>query len=71
MQREDAPVPARGAGDLPVRVGPAGGNPVDWKPRSGVLAGQLPKSSPITFGFNAAGIVAEVGCEVFTGACRR
>jgi len=61
MQLEDAPVPPCGAGDLLVRVVAAGINPVDWKLRSGVMAAQVPKSFPITLGFDAAGIVIAVG----------
>jgi len=61
MQPEDAPVPACGAGDLLVRVVAAGVNPVDWKLRSGVMAAQVPKSFPVTLGFDAAGIVTVVG----------
>jgi len=64
MQLEDAPVPPCGAGDLLVRVIAAGINPVDWKLRSGVMAAQIPKSFPITLGFDAAGIVTAVGGEV-------
>ena len=64
MQLEDAPVPPCGAGDLLVRVVAAGINPIDWKLRSGVMAAQIPKSFPITLGFDAAGIVTAVGGEV-------
>ncbi len=63
-QLDDAPVPPCGAGDLLVRVVAAGVNPVDWKLRSGVMAAQIPKSFPITLGFDAAGIVTAVGGEV-------
>ena len=64
MQFEDAPVPPCGAGDLLVRVVAAGVNPIDWKMRTGVMAAQIPKSFPITLGFDAAGIVTAVGGEV-------
>jgi len=64
MQLEDAPVPPCGAGDLLVRVVAAGINPIDWKMRSGVMAAQVPKSFPITLGFDAAGVVTAVGGEV-------
>ena len=64
MQLEDAPVPACGAGALLVRVVAAGVNPIDWKLRSGVMAAQIPKTFPITLGFDAAGIVTAVGGEV-------
>ena len=65
MQLEDAPMPPCGAGDLLVRVVAAGVNPVDWKLRSGVMAAQIPKSFPITLGFDASGVVTAVGAEVF------
>ena len=61
MQLDDAPVPTCGAGDLLVRVIAAGVNPIDWKLRSGVMAAQIPKSFPITLGFDAVGIVTAVG----------
>ncbi len=64
MQLEDAPVPACGSGDLLVRVVAAGVNPVDWKLRSGFMAAQVPKSFPITLGFDAAGIVNAIGGDV-------
>jgi NADPH:quinone reductase-like Zn-dependent oxidoreductase len=64
MQLEDAPMPPCGAGDLLVRVVAAGVNPVDWKLRSGVMAAQIPKSFPITLGFDASGVVTAVGAEV-------
>ncbi len=64
MQLEDAPTPPCGAGDLLVRVVAAGVNPVDWKLRSGVMAAQIPKSFPITLGFDASGVVTAVGAEV-------
>ena len=64
MQLDEAPVPTCGAGDLLVRVVAAGVNPIDWKLRSGVMAAQIPKSFPITLGFDAAGVVTAVGGEV-------
>jgi len=64
MRLEDAPVPPCGAGDMLVRVVAAGVNPVDWKMRSGVMAAQIPKSFPVTLGFDAAGIVTALGGEV-------
>ena len=61
IQLDDAPVPACGANDVLVRVVAAGVNPVDWKFRAGVMAQAVPKASPITLGFDAAGAVAAVG----------
>ena len=64
LQLDDAPVPACGPGDVLVRVVAAGINPVDWKLRSGAMAGAVPKTFPFTLGSDAAGVVTGVGGEV-------
>jgi NADPH:quinone reductase-like Zn-dependent oxidoreductase len=62
-----------------VRVRAAGVNPVDAKIRDGALAGAFPASFPVILGWDAAGVVEQVGGavtwfkpgdEVF-GYCRR
>jgi NADPH:quinone reductase-like Zn-dependent oxidoreductase len=62
-----------------VRVRAAGLNPVDWKVREGRLAGAFPASFPVVLGWDAAGVVEEVGPAVtwfkpgdeVYGYCRR
>ena len=62
-----------------VRVRAAGLNPVDWKVREGRLAGRFPYRFPVILGWDAAGVVEEVGPAVtwfrpgdpVYGYCRR
>jgi NADPH:quinone reductase-like Zn-dependent oxidoreductase len=55
-----------GPGKLRIAVRAAGVNPIDWKMRSGALAGALPIAFPTTPGFEFAGVVDQVG-EGVTG----
>ena len=62
-----------------VRVRAAGLNPVDWKVREGRLAGAFPSRFPVVLGWDAAGVVEQVGPAVtwfkpgdqVYGYCRR
>jgi NADPH:quinone reductase-like Zn-dependent oxidoreductase len=62
-----------------VRIRAAGVNPVDYKVRGGYLAGALPYHFPVILGWDAAGVVEEVGPAVtwfkpgdeVYGYCRR
>jgi NADPH:quinone reductase-like Zn-dependent oxidoreductase len=56
--------PAPGAGQLLVRVRAAGVNPLDWKIRRGDLRIVMPQKFPWVPGYDAAGIVEEIGVEV-------
>src|SRR3954469_12399287 len=47
-----------------VRVRAAGLNPVDWKMREGGLAGGFPFQFPVILGWDAAGVVEQVGPAV-------
>lgn len=47
-----------------IRVRAAGLNPVDWKVREGSLAGRFPHVFPVVPGWDAAGVVEEVGPAV-------
>jgi NADPH:quinone reductase-like Zn-dependent oxidoreductase len=62
----DAPEPHAGPGQIRIAVKAAGVNPMDWKIRSGMLAGGKPLDAPSYVGFDAAGVVDEVG-EGVTG----
>ena len=57
----DVPEPHAGSGQIRVQVKAAAVNPVDWKTRSGMYAGGKPLDSPRGIGFDAAGVVDEVG----------
>ncbi|HEX2064633.1 MAG TPA: NADP-dependent oxidoreductase [Acidimicrobiales bacterium] len=66
LRYEEAPRPEPGAGEVLVQVRAAGVNPVDWKTRSG--AGMVKKFEgdrlPLVLGWDASGVVEEVGDEV-------
>lgn len=53
----DVPDPRAGAGQIRVRVRAAAVNPIDWKVRSGMMGGDLPKRT----GQEVAGVVDELG----------
>src|SRR3954471_15086059 len=62
----DAPEPHAGPGQVRVAVRAASVNPIDWKLLSGALAGGKPLAGPGYLGYDAAGVVDEVG-EGVTG----
>jgi NADPH:quinone reductase-like Zn-dependent oxidoreductase len=64
LELQDVPLPVHGPRDVLVRVVAAGVNPIDWKIRSGAVAGFFPVQPPVTLGWDAAGIVTAVGAEV-------
>jgi NADPH:quinone reductase-like Zn-dependent oxidoreductase len=53
--------PHAGAGEVRIRIVAAGVNPVDYKIRRGLLQGRLPHEMPIIPGWDAAGVIDEVG----------
>lgn len=56
----DMPEPHAGSGEVRIRVRAAGVNASDWKKRSGQMDQELPQ----TMGYEAAGVVDEVGDSV-------
>jgi NADPH:quinone reductase-like Zn-dependent oxidoreductase len=60
----DAPEPHAGAGQIRIAVRAASVNPIDWKALGGMLAGGKPLSGTGYLGFDAAGVVDEVGAGV-------
>ena len=64
MQLMDVPVPAVGAQEVLNQVKAAGVNPVDWKIREGFLRDMMPYEFPIILGWDAAGLVVDVGKNV-------
>ena len=64
----DVPEPHAGPGQVRVRVAAAGLNPIDWKLFGGRMGGDAP-TGPTVPGFDAAGVVDEVG-EGVTGVAR-
>ena len=57
----EAPEPHAGPGQIRIAVKAASVNGIDWKIRSGMLAGGKPLDAPSYLGFDAAGVVDEVG----------
>jgi len=61
LRYEDAPIPALTAGDVLVRVGAAGVNPVDWKVREGYLQKAIRYPLPMIPGWDVSGTVERIG----------
>jgi len=57
----EAPEPHAGPGQIRIAVRAAGVNPMDWKIRSGMVAQGKPLEDTTYLGFDAAGVVDEVG----------
>lgn len=53
--------PVTGPGEILIRIVAAGVNPVDWKIREGLLSGAFPHDFPLVPGWDAAGVVEELG----------
>jgi NADPH:quinone reductase-like Zn-dependent oxidoreductase len=62
----DAPEPHAGPGQIRIAVRAASVNPIDWKMLGGAMSGGEPLAGPGYLGFDAAGVVDEVG-EGVTG----
>ncbi len=62
----EAPDPHAGPGQIRIAVRAASVNPIDWTLMSGALSGGQPLDGPGYLGFDAAGVVDEVG-EGVTG----
>lgn len=64
LEWADAPEPHAGPGQIRVAVRAASVNPIDWKTVAGALAGGEPLPGPGYLGYDAAGVVDEVGDQV-------
>src|SRR3954463_5368933 len=60
----DAPTPHAGPGQIRIAVRAASVNPLDWKLLSGAMSGGEGLTGPAYLGFDAAGVVDEVGEDV-------
>lgn len=60
----EVPDPVVGPDSVLVRVRAAGINPVDYKIREGYLDGAFPSAFPLVLGWDAAGVVEQVGPAV-------
>src|ERR671921_2392216 len=66
LQWAEAPDPHAGAGQIRIAVRAASVNPIDWKAFSGAMSGGEPMAGTGYLGYDAAGVVNEVG-EGVTG----
>jgi NADPH:quinone reductase-like Zn-dependent oxidoreductase len=61
LEWAEAPDPHPGPGQIRIAVRAASVNPIDWKTISGVVAGGKPMVGTGYLGYDAAGVVDEVG----------
>jgi NADPH:quinone reductase-like Zn-dependent oxidoreductase len=64
MQIRDLPMPEIGADQVLLEVFAGSVNPIDWKIREGMMAARYGEEFPMVLGFDASGIVADVGDNV-------
>lgn len=64
LEWAEAPDPHAGPGQIRVAVRAASVNPIDWKTLAGALSGGEPLAGPGHLGYDAAGVVDEVGDQV-------
>jgi NADPH:quinone reductase-like Zn-dependent oxidoreductase len=64
LRLADVPEPRLLPDGVRIRVGAAGVNPVDWKTREGRQVPRFPHVFPVVLGWDAAGVVEEVGAAV-------
>src|SRR4051794_2037351 len=64
----DAPTPHAEPGQIRIAVRAASVNPLDWKQLTGAMSGGQAMSGPAYLGFDAAGVVDEVGEGVTAGS---
>ena len=57
----DAPAPHAAPGQIRIAVRAASVNPIDWKTFAGALSGGQPMAGTGYLGYDAAGVVDEVG----------
>src|SRR5437867_3957741 len=64
LEWAEAPEPHAGPGEIRIAVRAASVNPIDWKVFSGKMSGGQPLAGPGYLGYDAAGVVDEVGAGV-------
>lgn len=60
----DAPTPEAGSNEIRIQVRAASVNPIDWKVLSGAMAGDDPLTGTGYLGYDAAGVVDQIGAGV-------
>lgn len=61
LELADIPTPVAQPGEVLLRIKAAGVNPVDYKIRAGLLKDRMPYVFPIVPGWDAAGVIEELG----------
>ena len=61
LRWQDAPEPHAGSGQIRIAVSAASVNPLDWKILTGAMSGGQPLNGTGYLGYDAAGVVDEVG----------
>jgi NADPH:quinone reductase-like Zn-dependent oxidoreductase len=64
LRYEDVQRPVLGGGEVLVRAGASGVNPVDWKVRAGYLKHSIQYTLPLIIGWDVSGVIEELGPEV-------
>ncbi len=64
LRYEDAPRPVPAAGEVLIKIHAAAVNPADWKIRAGYLKDMLKYHLPLIPGWDAAGVIEDVGVGV-------
>ncbi|OAJ33539.1 NADP-dependent oxidoreductase [Piscirickettsia salmonis] len=64
LQLADIPIPSIKDDEVLIQVSHTSVNPADWKIRAGLYEYLLPYKFPIILGWDAAGVISEVGCKV-------
>lgn len=64
LQLRDVPRPQITADQILVEIHAAGINPIDWKIGEGLMSARYGKDFPMIMGFDASGVVAEIGANV-------
>ncbi|MCI1591512.1 NADP-dependent oxidoreductase [Heyndrickxia oleronia] len=66
LKEREMPKPTIMEGEVLIELHATSVNPIDWKLREGYLKEMLPFDFPIILGWDAAGIVSEIGSNVST-----
>ncbi len=64
LQMKEVPDPKPGPKQVVIKLKATSINPIDWKLREGHLKGMMDWEFPIIIGWDAAGVITEVGAEV-------
>ena len=66
LRYEDSPMPTLQPDEVLIRVAATSFNPIDAKIRAGYMKDMIPKSFPLTLGWDCAGTVEQIGTAITT-----